>query len=74
MTKLLVALSAQKWGPTNSQHMDRWRRNEMADALRLVAERIQNAGSSDGTMTRGELEVVFKLAPTTAADTTDAAA
>jgi hypothetical protein len=74
MTKLLVALSAQTWGPTNSQHMDRWRRNEMAAALRLVAERIQNAGSSDGTMTRGELEVVFKLSHSATADTADEAA
>jgi hypothetical protein len=54
--------------------MDRWRRNELAAALRTVADKIQHTGASDGTVTRPELEVVYRIEQSADADTADAAA
>ena len=71
--RLSLTVTAPTWGPTGSRHMDQSRRAQMADVLRLVADRLQQ-GQEHGTFTRPELETVFRVEHSAAADTADAAA
>jgi hypothetical protein len=71
--RLSLTVTAPNWAANAPARLEQGRRAQMADVLRLVADRLQQ-GQEQGTFTRPELEVAFRVEPTPADETADAAA
>jgi hypothetical protein len=69
---LSLKVTAPNWAANAPARLQQGHRAQIAEVLRLVADRLQQ-GQEHGTFTRPELETVFRVEHSAAADTADAA-
>ncbi len=60
MTRLTVVIEAVDWDDRVVGRSDQFRRNAFADALRLIASRVQ-LGAGEGEINAGELQGSYRM-------------